>query len=174
MTRKVKSLKKTISTAEDPEKKESASKKPEESPHFGPEIDNFVLNVESLSRANHQTMKSIVISTKDIAKKFTTLVEEKGVVIKSEDGKTTYKIKPVDADLFRKRSKDLLSSSLAMKRIPEIFFCSLIHQYDAFLGRLLRVAFYMKPETLNASQRQINFSELMSYDSLEAARDGTV
>jgi hypothetical protein len=174
MRKKVRSLKKTASAVEDMAKQESASKNPEERPSFGPEIDSFVLNVESLSRANHQTMKIVATSTKDMAKKFTALIEERGVVTKSEDGKSAYQIKPADAQLFTKRSKDLLSSYMAMKKIPEIFFCSLVHQYDAFLGRLLRVAFYVKPETLNASQRQITFSELMSYDSLDAAREQLV
>lgn len=171
MSRKLNSSKRTSSAAGDMAKQEDVPVVPVVRPSFAREIDGFVLNVESLSRANQQTMKVIETSTKEIAKKFATLLEEKGVVIKNEDGKTAYQIKLADAQAFKRRLKDLLSSYVAMKKTPETFFCSLVHQYDAFLGRLLRVAFYVKPETLNASQKQITFSELMSFDCLEAARE---
>jgi len=154
------------------QKQENIATKPSgtPSPSFGSEIDAFVLAVESLATANHQAMKTMVTSTKDMSKKFTAFLEEKGIVAKRDDGKTSYRIKPEDTQVFKKLWRDFLSSRTAMKKIPEIFFCSLVHQYDAFLGRLLRVAFYTKPETLNASQKQITFSELMSFESLETAR----
>lgn len=171
MPRKANSLKQALSAPRDTAKQDVGQGIPAERTLFGPEIDSFVLNVESLSRANRQTVKVVTTSTEELAKKFTTLLKEKGVVTKSKDGKTTFQIEPADAQVFKKRLKDLLSSYVAMKKIPETFFCSLVHQYDAFLGRLLRVAFYVKPETLNASQKQISFSELMSFDSLQKARE---
>jgi len=170
MSKKENSSKQTLSATEDAAKQEGVPGIPA-LPTFGREINSFVFNVESLSLANHQTIKVVSTSTKELFKKFEALLKEKGVVTKNEEGKTAYQIKPTDAQAFKKRSRDLLSSSVAMKKIPETFFCSLLHQYDAYLGRLLRVAFYVKPEALNASQKQITFSELMSFDCLEAARE---
>lgn len=140
-------------------------------PLFAHEIDDFVLNVESLSRANQQTMKIVINSTKEMGDAFQATLKEKGVITESCNGKTSYKIKPDYLQSFLKYSKDLLYSYVALKKIPESFFCSLVHQYDAFLGKLLRVVFYVKPEMLNTSQKQITFSELISFGTLEAARE---
>ncbi|MDQ1334619.1 MAG: hypothetical protein QG552_1569, partial [Thermodesulfobacteriota bacterium] len=105
MTKKVGFSKHAASITKNTQKQETVPESPVAHPSFGSEIDAFVFNVESLSRANHQTMKIITASTKDMAKKFAALVEEKGVVIKSEDGKTAYQIKPADAQVFKKRSR---------------------------------------------------------------------
>ncbi len=140
-------------------------------PSFEREIDSFVLNVEGLSRAYHQTMKVVTTSAKELVEAFLNFLEEKGVVTTTEGGKAAYQIKPADLRFIKKQSKDISASSIAVMKIPQIFFCSLVHQYDAFLGRMLRVAFYLKPETLNSSQKQMTFSDLMSFNSLDEARE---
>jgi len=171
MTEKVKLKKRDSTLAANPENKEKESIASPLGPSFGNEISAFAFDVESLSRANHQTMKVVENATKELVKGFNAFFKEKSIVTKTEDGETAYQIKPADFPLFKKRSKDLKASIQANMKIPQIFFCALIHQYDAFLGKLLKVAFYVKPESLNASHKQVSFSELMSFGSLDAARE---
>jgi len=138
-------------------------------PSFHDEISAFALEIESLSRANIQTMKIVMNSVNELAKVLTDFIKERSVTTTTEEGETAYKIKPGDLQLLDKRIKDFRASSLAVNKIPQIFFCALIHQYDAFLGKLLRVAFCVKPEFLNASQKQMTYSELKSFVSLDEA-----
>ena len=49
--------------------------------------------------------------------------------------------------------------------------CSLISQYDAYIGRLLRTAFVRKPEILSSSDRKLSFEALNQFESIEAARE---
>lgn len=140
-------------------------------PSFEEEIGNFVLSVESLARATAQTMKVVTTSLKKSGDAFEQFLEAKGVNTTKEDGKPSYQITPDSVSAFEKHIKDLTASSLAVKKVPQIFFCALIHQYDAYLGKLLRVAFFVKPELLNASQRQLSFEELMKLNSIDAARE---
>ena len=137
MPKKVDSSKQILSAAVNTTKQEGVSVAPIARPSFCNEIDSFVLNMESISRANHQTTKVVKISADDIKKKFDALLKDKAVILKSEDEEATYQIKPQDAVVFGKRLKELRSSLIALKKIPETFFCSLLHQYDAFLGRML-------------------------------------
>lgn len=136
---------------------------------FQHEINAFALEMESLYRANIQTMKVVTNSAKKQADELTKFIKERSVTAKTEEGEAAYEIKPGDLKRLEKGTKDLSSSYLAVKKIPQIFFCALIHQYDAFLGKLLYVAFSVKPEFLNASQKQITFSELRSFNSLDEA-----
>jgi hypothetical protein len=62
-------------------------------------------------------------------------------------------------------------SNLSFNIVPRSFVVSLISQYDAFLGRLLRAIFLIKPETLNASDKNITLSQLLEFDSLSSAKE---
>jgi len=55
--------------------------------------------------------------------------------------------------------------------IHRSFLTSQISQYDAYLGRLIRLIYYVRPEKLNASEKQITFKELVQYGSIEEARE---
>jgi len=50
----------------------------------------------------------------------------------------------------------------------------LVHKYDAYLGRLLRVAFYIRPEILAASDKTLTYTDLASFKSLSAARESLI
>ena len=60
---------------------------------------------------------------------------------------------------------------LAGKLVPRSLFVSVVSQYDAFLGKLLRIIFLGRPELLVASKREITFSELVQFGSIDIARD---
>jgi hypothetical protein len=120
-------------------------------PSFGLEISNFVLSVESLSRANEQTMKVVTSALKKTSDTFTSFLKDKSIIKTKADGKTSFQLQPSDSASFNKHLKELNASNLAVHKIPSIFFCSLVHQYDAYLGKLLRVSFFIKPEMLHSS-----------------------
>jgi len=60
---------------------------------------------------------------------------------------------------------------VADKLMRQSFITSLISQYDAFLGKLIRALFLMKPETLNISERNISFSQLRDFNTIDDARE---
>ncbi|MBM2837504.1 MAG: hypothetical protein HW415_129 [Deltaproteobacteria bacterium] len=149
----------------------SSSDQPRRPASFGSEVQQFVQQVESLARATDMTMKTMGEAMDKAAKSFTAFMKAKGVHSVEEDGSESYRIKPEDLTSFKRHQKDLLSCALALRNVPRIFLSSLVHRYDAYLGRFLRVAFYVKPELLNASQRPLTFTELVALSSVEAARE---
>jgi hypothetical protein len=54
------------------------------------------------------------------------------------------------------------------------FVISLVSLYDAFLGRLIRTIFLVKPEALNASEKNITFMQLNSFNSIQEARESII
>lgn len=85
---------------------------------------------------------------------------EKRILLKSDEYKRFYNLE-----------RNASISSLGSKIIPESLFVSLISQYDAFLTRLLRAIFEIKPDVLNGSERNLTFSQLVEMNTIENARE---
>lgn len=81
----------------------------------------------------------------------------------------TFKIDhmPLFEKLVSKKHKALM----ARRIVPRTFIVSLVSQYDAFLGRLLKIFFLKKPELLNVSERTLTLSQLLTFDSIDMAKE---
>ncbi len=171
-----KTINKTVSSklTSKPHKHLKKKKDKPDVPSFDKEINHFVNQIESLSKAIDTTMKAMLDLLKKSIYSMGTFMKEKGVISTKNDGTKVYAFKPPHMSQAEKKIKDLTSSSLAVDNIPQIFLCSLIHKYDAYLSRLLHVAFYVKPELLSASEKSITFTDLMNFKSLESARESII
>jgi len=139
--------------------------------HFSSEIQLFVQQIESLSQSYKMTVETVMKAFKSEFIKFDQFIKDKGVITIGKNESKSYKIKTEDLGLFKHQLKDFTSYALAAKNVPSIFFCALVHRYDAYLGGLLRSSFYAKPELLNTSQKQLSFSELVEFQTIDAARE---
>lgn len=138
---------------------------------FGDVIQQFMEQVESLSNASDMTMKMMKEAVNKAVKCFTSFMGVKGVRILEKTGSQSYQIKPEDFASFKTYYRDMQSCLLSLRNVPRMFLCSLVHHYDAYLGRLLRTAFLVKPDLLSASKRQLSFAELTALSSITAARE---
>lgn len=75
---------------------------------------------------------------------------------------------------FLKLSRQQQKGFKAYHLIHRSYLISVISQYDAFLGRLLRTAFLEKPGLLKASDRQFTFKELVELASIDEARERVI
>lgn len=67
--------------------------------------------------------------------------------------------------------EDLKKIELAEKVIQQSFVISLISQHDAFLGKLIQALFLIRPETLNATEKNISLSQLQTFKTIADAKD---
>jgi hypothetical protein len=72
--------------------------------------------------------------------------------------------------VFYRLLNKLEKSRQAVDLIPRSFLVSMVSQYDTFLGALVRALVKLRPETLNDSDRNLAFSSLVRFDSIEDAR----
>jgi len=149
------------------------NQKPKE-PSFDREISSFVSHIESLSKAIEPTMSAMLESAKKSSEALNTFFKKKGVRRLKEDGSESIMIKPTDLHQFERNLKAFTSASLAVTNIPQIFLCSMVHKYDAYLGKLLRVAFTVKPEILAASEKTLTYADLSRFQSLASARESLI
>lgn len=55
--------------------------------------------------------------------------------------------------------------------LPRMALVSVVSLFDAYLTRILKSVYSVKPEILNGCTRQINFTDLVAFGSIDAARE---
>jgi hypothetical protein len=62
-------------------------------------------------------------------------------------------------------------TELAQELVPRSLLVSLVSQFDAYLGRLIRQLFKIRPEILSSSGNTLTFAQLTEFGSIENARE---
>lgn len=144
-------------------------------PDFGNEINEFIKHIEAQAEVVPLVMGLLNIKLIQEAKHVNKYIKANGIVEKEEQEKDDNNSKLIiPADKFKGfiELNDMVeTTALARKLLPINFVVSFVSQYDAYLGGLIRTMFEAKPELLNSSEKNILFSELIKFKSLEEARE---
>lgn len=137
---------------------------------FDSEIKRYISHIDSIE----DTMPLIMLTLGTIGKKskkdFKELIANFEVETDKE-GNELVKIPIGELRRYNKLKARVENFSLAGSVIPRSLLVSLVSIYDAYLGRLLRTMFLVKPEILNALQKNITLSELLTYNSIDEAKE---
>lgn len=137
---------------------------------IGDEVDLFIKQIDSLAETLPLTLIAIRVGYDQAYKKYTEFVE-KYCETEIIDGDKTVNVPPDYLGRYARLRSRTEKASLAYEAVPRSFIVSLVSNYDAFLGGLIRNLFLMKPDTLSASDKNITFSELVEFGSVEDARE---
>jgi len=94
-------------------------------------------------------------------------------VVRSGD-KVTYAFEGGQYLRFQKLMGRVQKTELAQQLVPSGLLVSLVSQFDAYLGGLIRQLFRIKPEILNSSANTLTYSQLVEFGSIENAREYVV
>jgi hypothetical protein len=138
-------------------------------------LDIYIEHIDSLYKTLFMTMSTISKTfkkTKDLVQDFEKQNCE--MVGPDEDGKFTLLVHDNYIRRWSKLHQELNQIILSNKLVPASFLTSLISQYDAFLGQLIKALFDINPEMLNSSERNLSYSQLAEFDSISDAREHIV
>jgi hypothetical protein len=139
-------------------------------PSLGPLIESFVRDIDSLAETLPLSMTVLQEVAKDATKRLMSFETERcAVTLDGEKRTVEVPLEHYAKWLRLMRRQDKLHLSRAL--IPRSILVALVSQYDAFLGRLLSTLYRLKPELLNASEKSLTYSELLTYPTVEAIRD---
>jgi hypothetical protein len=144
--------------------------KDEDRPSIQNEVQSFANQIESLRQALPMTMMLLQRFDKDAKTKLKAF-EENHCSVEVEDSTRHVGIPLEYYSKWNKLKQRYDQGRIARGLVPRSVFVSVVSQYDAFLGRILRLLFLARPEILNDSKREIAFSELVEFTSIEAARE---
>ncbi|OCK41825.1 hypothetical protein BA195_13620 [Tenacibaculum soleae] len=152
-------------------------------PEFDNNLSDFLNHIESLNETLPLTIALLNIKDKSREEELKKFLAEKDVTKEKAKIEDTTDVENIeeeeyvtlknfqDAIVFEELQKNIKISNLAFKVIPESLFVSLISQYDAFLGKLIKIIFELYPEKLNSSEKNLTFSLLNSFENIEKAKE---
>ena len=138
---------------------------------LAPIIDLFAHEIDSIVRVLPGMVFALQEYRKHTRDKLVAFEEQYCEVEETTEGKRKVK---VPNDHFREWRRLIYRHSqisLARVLLPRGLVTTLVSQFDAYIGKLLRTAFLKKPELLSSSDRAISLEELMKCSSITAARD---
>ncbi len=130
----------------------------------------FLDHIESLSTSLPVLLGTIETS-RERAVQLQTDFFEKDCEIKEIDGNNFYLVKPEFSRRNITLRKEVTRSTLAHKIVQRNYVVSLVSQFDSFLGSLIKTMYYLQPEKLNQSQKQLTFSNLLEFKNINDARE---
>lgn len=137
----------------------------------GAEVAGFIAGIDSLLTSVGPVMFGLQATERDAADRFRDYAKKYGAVTEEDDKGTAYRfLPPYDARAGR-LSKKVGQADTAVALVPRIFVLALVGQFDAFLGRLLRAMFLMRPEMMANSERTLTLAQLLDVGSVEGAAE---
>jgi hypothetical protein len=139
--------------------------------NFESEIKRFASSIDSLLISLPSVMAAMEAELEKLFKELVEFAKKSGAEEIVEGNLVRYKLGGSNGAKLMKLDKNITKNQTAYRLIHRSFLTSLISQYDAYLGRLLHLMFYVHPEKLNGSEKPISFKDLLQYSSLEDARN---
>lgn len=132
--------------------------------------ESFIKHIESLSTTLPLTMVLIQNIHNETVEKYEEF-EEQHIDYEEREDDVVRLIEADHLNKFQKIDKNLAKTGIAQKVLPRSFVVSLVSQFDAFIGSLVRELLNAKPEILSDSERKLSFSQLSEFPSLEDAKE---
>jgi glutaredoxin len=137
-------------------------------------LDRFLEELSALNDTLPIQMILLDIKHKELIKKLEKI--SKKTDGKSEDGKpvTKYKVLNEQIDEFSKIHKHLTRTDISKKILPRNFIVSIVSQYDAFLGELVRTLYNINPNIIRSSEKELNIEDLFNYETIDELKQHLV
>ncbi len=140
-------------------------------PDIATQIEAFVKGMDSLVMTFPLTMWIVDAANRGASDEMRRFIETKCQHVVIEAGRMKGELTPDIYPEYRGIRRKIERAETAGKKIAGSFVVSLVSQYDAFLGALMRVLFYLRPEMMNSSERSMTLKELSEFPSIDAARE---
>jgi hypothetical protein len=134
-------------------------------------IEKFISQIMSLRRSYPLVMLSLHSVRKLVTKQWDDYISEKEIQTRQDEGHTIYSLTTDTAHEFNRLLNEVKSTRTSNSLLPRSFIVTLVSQYDAYLGQIIRFMFKAKPELLNASEKNLTYSQVIDFGSFEKVRE---
>jgi hypothetical protein len=152
-----------------------------EYPQFNEILTDFLNEIISLNETLPLVMTLISIKDDQKEKEFNDFIKKHTIkkdkttiqdsTEPSDEEEDYISLKIEDYIQYEELQKNLNIASVAFKVIPRSLFVSLISQFDAYLGLMIKKIYELFPERLNDCEKNLTFSQLLEFNSIEDAKE---
>jgi len=143
-------------------------------PRISDALAEFIHDLDGIGSAEQIACPLIQNLAKHSSEEFEKLVNQFRSETNDESQEITFFV-PVDQ--YReyrtlKRRQKLTNS--AIYQTPRALLVAMVSSFDAYLARLLRCIYYLRPERIDSSERTLTFSQLVNLESITVAREHVI
>jgi hypothetical protein len=138
---------------------------------FGGELNRFIACIEGLRETITPLMLTADLAHRWASYRFNQFLEKHGELTESTESHHSYKIGPDGFRPMQKHLNNVQSTNIACRVLPNSLLVAIVSQFDAYLGRIIRAMILTKPDLLNSSEKTISGSQLLSFDTIDAAKE---
>lgn len=147
---------------------------PKADPTISYAIAQLLHDLEGIKSAERIACPLIQALANKAAAEYQAIVDEFRTEIAGDSDDRTFYV-PVERNHeFRIIQRKHKLSNSAIYQTPRALLVAMVSSFDAYLARLLRCIYYLRPERINNSERAMTFSQLVMLESIEAAREHVI
>ncbi len=135
------------------------------------EVTAFVKQIDSLSTSLVLALKVMTTVREKVAESLTQFFDRHGILVEETDDHKSFSITQQHLSKGESLKKQHDHAAQATAILPRSFLVSLVSQFGAYLARLIRALYYMKPDLLDPTANTVSFAKLLDLNSIEAARE---
>ncbi len=134
-------------------------------------LTQFTDEMDSLSTTLPFLMLLMNALTQDSKKKLDHFVDKYATEKERSKDRVKYSIDMEHAARANKLGREYKNTAITSKLLPRNFVIALISQYDSFLSQIIRFILDIKPEILNSSEKNLSFTDLLKFGTLNEAQN---
>ena len=138
---------------------------------IGEELAVFVKQIDSISTSLLLALKILSTVRDKVSESMTKFLDIHGTLLQETDGFRSYSIATQHTSKSEILKKQFDHAELSLTVLPRSFIFSLVTQFEAYLTRLIRVLYYLKPEMLDPSDTILSFTKLLELNSIDSAKE---
>ena len=137
---------------------------------FQKESEEFIKKINSLKNSLPYIIESVYTRTEEVFSEIVKFVEDNS---KKEDleNKIRYLMRYDKIRELNSLYTEADHMERALDTIPKSFIVSLISQYDAYLGNLIRTIYIKKPQKLKRSDKEFNYTDIIKFNSIDEIKE---
>jgi hypothetical protein len=143
----------------------------QEGPSFGRELATFVQRIEAFPRTLPLMMAVMQLTEREAAKRCNKFLDDHGTKEREDAESQTFVLQPERQPEYERLKRRLSTARTGRTELPRSYLISLVSHFDAYLGRLIRTMYLVKPEMLNASERTLSLEQIVALGSIAEAKE---
>ncbi len=138
-------------------------------------LKNWTTEISALRETMGLTEALNIQLLEDKSKEMKDFISSKcKIVNKKSESDFTYEIPDSVYTIHTEKKKHVNNFIVACSIFPRMFIVTLLCQYDALIGNLVKLVLINKPELLNGSERTFTFQQISNFNSIDDAKDALI
>lgn len=117
-------------------------------------------------------INTLAVNAKTCMSHYEKCIKERGIKVTEYENshEITYTVPIEYGKEFERAKTDLTRSINAFSLIPKNTVVAMVSLYDAYLAELIECAYIIKPQLLNACEKEFSFSDIIAFETIDGLK----